>query len=156
MGKLLAVHSSPPRTSCWGAAPLRKSPRHRSRRSFAASQTALHTSYTFTERMSGVERYFASGSAGELGFFASQPSWTVALEACGGAHYLARQLAHQVRLIPPACWAISRPIMITSDTDPSLNGAQQLTLAHRCRQEGVHPIINLQGRSAGQCSLCPR
>jgi hypothetical protein len=41
--------------------------------------------------------------------------------------------------------AISRPIMIASDTDPSLNGAQQLTLAHRCRREGVHPIINLQG-----------
>src|SRR6202041_1932167 len=37
-----AVRSSPPRTACWGAAPLRRSPRHRSRRSFAASQTALH------------------------------------------------------------------------------------------------------------------
>jgi transposase len=40
-----------------------------------------------------------------LGFFASQPSCTVALEACGGAHHWARQLAqlgHQVRLIPPA------------------------------------------------------
>ena len=40
-----------------------------------------------------------------LGFFASQPSCTVALEACGGAHHWARQLAqlgHEVRLIPPA------------------------------------------------------
>jgi hypothetical protein len=37
-----AVRSSPPRTACSGAAPLRRSPRHRSRRSFAASQTALH------------------------------------------------------------------------------------------------------------------
>ena len=40
-----------------------------------------------------------------LGFFASQPSCTVALEACGGAHHWARQLTqlgHQVRLIPPA------------------------------------------------------
>ena len=40
-----------------------------------------------------------------LGFFASQPSCTVALEACRGAHHWARQLTqlgHQVRLIPPA------------------------------------------------------
>ena len=40
-----------------------------------------------------------------LDFFAAQPSCTVALEACGGAHHWARQLTqlvHQVRLIPPA------------------------------------------------------
>ncbi|WP_409363714.1 transposase [Bradyrhizobium canariense] len=40
-----------------------------------------------------------------LDFFAAQPSCTVALEACGGAHHWARQLAqlgHEVRLIPGA------------------------------------------------------
>jgi transposase len=40
-----------------------------------------------------------------LDFFAVQPSCTVALEACGGAHHWARQLTqlgHEVRLIPPA------------------------------------------------------
>jgi transposase len=40
-----------------------------------------------------------------LDFFAAQPSCTVALEACGGAHHWARQLiqlGHRVRLIPPA------------------------------------------------------
>jgi transposase len=40
-----------------------------------------------------------------LDFFATQPSCTIALEACGGAHHWARQLAqlgHEVRLIPPA------------------------------------------------------
>ena len=40
-----------------------------------------------------------------LGFFAAQPNCTVALEACGGAHYWARELGklgHTVRLIPPA------------------------------------------------------
>src|SRR3974377_1058215 len=40
-----------------------------------------------------------------LDFFAAQPSCTVALEACGGAHHWARQLTqlgHNVRLIPPA------------------------------------------------------
>jgi transposase len=63
--------------------------------------------FTLTERMSGAERYSASGSAEEklLDFFAAQPSCTVALEACGGAHHWARQLiqlSHEVRLIPPA------------------------------------------------------
>jgi transposase len=40
-----------------------------------------------------------------LDFFAGQPTCTVALEACGGAHHWARQLeamGHDVRLIPPA------------------------------------------------------
>jgi transposase len=40
-----------------------------------------------------------------IGFFASQPRCVVALEACGGAHYWARELGrlgHDVRLIAPA------------------------------------------------------
>lgn len=40
-----------------------------------------------------------------LDFSASQPTCLVAMEACGGAHHWARQLAqfgHSVRLIPPA------------------------------------------------------
>lgn len=40
-----------------------------------------------------------------LEFFAGQPSCLVAMEACGGAHHWARELArlgHEVRLIPPA------------------------------------------------------
>lgn len=40
-----------------------------------------------------------------LDFFAKQPACLVAMEACGGAHHWARQLAqfgHRVRLIPPA------------------------------------------------------
>ena len=39
-----------------------------------------------------------------LEFFAAQPRCLVAIEACGGAHHWARELArmgHQVRLIPP-------------------------------------------------------
>lgn len=39
-----------------------------------------------------------------VGFFVSQPRCTVAMEACGGSHYWARELAqlgHDVRLIPP-------------------------------------------------------
>lgn len=40
-----------------------------------------------------------------LDFFAGQPTCVVALEACGGAHHWARQLAalgHDARLIPPS------------------------------------------------------
>ncbi len=40
-----------------------------------------------------------------IGFFASQPRCTVAMEACAGSHYWARELqrlGHEVRLIPPA------------------------------------------------------
>ncbi|WP_244510684.1 hypothetical protein [Microvirga guangxiensis] len=40
-----------------------------------------------------------------LTFFAAQPPCTVAMEACGSAHYWAReigQLGHAVRLIPGA------------------------------------------------------
>ena len=40
-----------------------------------------------------------------LEFFAKQPPCLVALEACGGAHHWARELtelAHKVKLIPPA------------------------------------------------------
>jgi transposase len=40
-----------------------------------------------------------------LEFFAAQPSCTVAMEACAGAHHWTRKLGalgHTVRLIPPA------------------------------------------------------
>jgi len=40
-----------------------------------------------------------------LGFFAKQPSCTVAMEACSSSHYWGREIGnfgHQVRLIPPA------------------------------------------------------
>lgn len=40
-----------------------------------------------------------------LRFFEKQPTCLVGIEACGGAHYWAREIAalgHEVRLIPPA------------------------------------------------------
>lgn len=40
-----------------------------------------------------------------LTFFSRLPSWAVAMEACGGAHFWGREigkLGHEVRLIPPA------------------------------------------------------
>jgi transposase len=40
-----------------------------------------------------------------LEFFATQPHCTVAMEACGGAHFWGREIGgfgHRVRLLPPA------------------------------------------------------
>jgi transposase len=54
---------------------------------------------------SGVVVFRRRITRGKLvGFFASQPRCLVVLEACGGAHYWAREigkLGHTVRLIPP-------------------------------------------------------
>ena len=62
--------------------------------------------FTLTERMNAVERIQQADQPRKLlDFFAAQPSCTVALEACAGAHHWARQLSqlgHEVRLIPPA------------------------------------------------------
>jgi transposase len=59
--------------------------------------------FTLTARMRAVRWYLTRGKL--LDFFARHPRCVVALEACGGAHYLARELramGHEVRLIPPA------------------------------------------------------
>ena len=53
----------------------------------------------------GSVAYRRTVSRGKLlSFFASQPKCAVAMEACGGAHYWAREitaLGHDVRLVPP-------------------------------------------------------
>src|SRR3954465_12594951 len=49
-----------------------------------------------------LKRKLARGKV--LEFFATLPGWLVGLEACGAAHYWARELTrlgHQVRLMPP-------------------------------------------------------
>ncbi|WP_407166129.1 hypothetical protein [Bradyrhizobium sp. ORS 111] len=59
--------------------------------------------FTPTERMSAFSMRISRGKL--LDFFAAQPSCTIALEACGGAHHWGRQraqLGHEVRLITPA------------------------------------------------------
>jgi hypothetical protein len=80
------------------------------------------TFFTLTERMSGVELFSKRISRGKLlDFFAAQPSCTVALEACGGAHHWVRQLTqlgHEVRLIPPA---YVKPFVKRNYGDSALN-----------------------------------
>ncbi len=55
--------------------------------------------------------------AGVLPFFANLPACLVGLEACGGAHYWAREirmLGHDVRIIPPRQ---VKPFVINNKTD---------------------------------------
>ena len=53
----------------------------------------------------GAVAYRRKLSRGKLlGFLASQPGCTVAMEACASAHYWGREitsLGHEVRLVPP-------------------------------------------------------
>lgn len=54
-----------------------------------------------------------------LGFFANLPRCVIGMEACGGAHYWARELAvlgHEVRLMPPS---YVRPYVKRNKHDPA-------------------------------------
>ena len=68
-----------------------------------------------------------------LDFFAAQPRCIVALEACGGSHYWARELArlgHTVRLIPPAYVKpfVKRQKNDTADAEAICEAAQRPTM----------------------------
>lgn len=69
-------------------------------------------------------------------FFAQRPPATIVLEACGSAHYWARQLqplGHTVRLLPPHD---VRPYVRRNKTDRT--DAKGLLEAHR--NEDIHPV----------------
>ena len=54
-----------------------------------------------------------------LAFFANLPTCVIGLEACGGAHFWARELTklgHEVRLMPPK---YVRPYVKTNKHDPA-------------------------------------
>jgi transposase len=92
-----------------------------------------------------------------IGFFATYATCTVVMEACAGAHYMARKLAtfgHEVRLISPQfvrpfvksnkndfvdaeaiCEAASRPAM--RFVTPKTESQQTLSVLHRVRESMV-------------------
>ena len=68
-----------------------------------------------------------------LPFFASQPRCLVAMEACAGAHYWAREigaLGHETRLIPPAYVKpfVKRQKNDTADAEAICEAAQRPTM----------------------------
>ncbi len=66
---------------------------------------AKHSFQLHGARADGSVAYRRKLSRGKLlGFLASQPRCTVAMEACAGAHHWGREiraLGHEVRLVPP-------------------------------------------------------
>ena len=63
------------------------------------------------------------------GFFANQPACIVAMEACSGAHYWAREiskLGHTVKLIPPAY--VKRQKNDAADAEAITEAAQRPTM----------------------------
>ena len=96
-------------------------------------------------------------------FFASFYACTVVMEACGGAHYMARKLAtsgHEVKLISPQfvrpfvksnkndfvdaeaiCEAATRPAM--RFVTPKTESQQTLSALHRVRESLVHDRVKI-------------
>ena len=77
---------------------------------------------------------------GVLAFFARQPQCQVAMEACAGAHYWAREIAklgHTVCLIPPAYVKpfVKRQKNDAADAEGDLRSGATADHALHCREE---------------------
>ncbi len=115
-----------------------------------------------------------------LAFLLSQPRCTVAMEACGGAHYWGREigkLGHEVRLIPPIyvkpyvkrqkndaadaeaiCEAAQRPTMrfVTVKSEESQAGAMQLGVRMLLVRQRTQTINALRGHLAEFGLVAPK
>ena len=117
-----------------------------------------HTFHLHGQDKSGREAFRKKCSRAQMmQFFASSPSCVVAMEACAGSHYVARQLAamgHTAKLISPQfvkpfvkgnkndfvdaeaiCEAASRPSM--RFVTPKTESQQTLSVLHRIRESLV-------------------
>ena len=107
-----------------------------------------------------------------LDFFAALPPATVGMEACGGAHYWARELGrlgHAVRLMPPAyvkpyvergktdaadaeaiCEAVTRPTMrfVPAETEAQQAGLVELRARHMPVRQRTQAIDALRSHLA--------
>ena len=115
-----------------------------------------------------------------LAFLLSQPRCTVAMEACGGAHYWGREigkLGHEVRVIPPIyvkpyvkrqkndaadaeaiCEAAQRPTMrfVTVKSEESQAGAMQLGVRMLLVRQRTQTINALRGHLAEFGLVAPK
>ena len=80
-----------------------------------------------------------------LGFLASQPRCTVAMEACAGAHHWGREIAalgHEVRLVPPIYVKpfVKRQKNDAADAEAITEAVQRPTISRRIvTSEGLAP-----------------
>ena len=115
-----------------------------------------------------------------LGFLSSQPRCTVAMEACGSAHYWGREigkLGHEVRLIPPIyvkpyvkrqkndaadaeaiCEAASRPTMhfVAVKSEESQAGMMQFGVRDLLVRQRTQAINALRGHLAEFGVIAPK
>ncbi|MEE5100420.1 IS110 family transposase [Pseudomonas alliivorans] len=126
-----------------------------------------HTFHLHGQDKSGREMFRKKCSRAQMTqFFARSPSCVVAMEACAGSHYLARQLAamgHVAKLISPQfvkpfvkgnkndfvdaeaiCEAASRPSM--RFVTPKTESQQTLSVLHRMRES----LVRDRTRTANQ------
>jgi transposase len=110
-----------------------------------------------------------------LGFLAAQARWVVAMEACAGVHYWAREIAklgHHVRLIAPvyvkafikrqkndaadaeAICEATQPPSMRSGQDRRASGERHRIPRPRSPGASAHPVPQRSSRAADGIRLC--
>jgi hypothetical protein len=100
------------------------------------------------------------GRAKVLTFFASQPPCVVAMEACGGSHYWAREIAklgHEVKLIAPKYVKpfVKRQKNDMADAEAICEAAQRPTMRFVAVKSEAEKPGKLTALQARECDLDP-